>query len=159
MPSGEQAWRRVAEIGLAAALLAMSVAVYWSSLSLPPAMLEPVGPAAFPRVVASILGVLAAIVLGSALLRRASAGTDTSEMESRRPGLAVLTLVLSIAYIAAMEIELLGFREATVLYLLALGAVLVGFDRRRLIPIAVIAVVLGVGAHWIFTQLFYVDLP
>ena len=159
MPSGEQAWRRVAEIGLAAALLAMSVAVYWSSLSLPPAMLEPIGPAAFPRVVASILGALALIVLVGAVRRRASAETDSSEVVIRRPGLAVLTLILSIAYIAAMEVGLLGFREATAVYLVALGMVLVGFDRRRLIPIAVIAIVLGIGAHWIFTRLFYIDLP
>ena len=155
----ERDWRRVAEIGLAAALLAISVAIYWSSLSLPPAMLEPIGPAAFPRVVASILAILAILVLGSALRRQTSAGTEASEQVGRRPGLALLTLVISIAYIAAMEVGLLGFREATVLYLVVLGAVLVGFDRRRLIPIAVIALILGVGAHWIFTRLFYVDLP
>jgi putative tricarboxylic transport membrane protein len=151
--------RRLAEIGLAAAIILASAAVLWSSMSLPPAMLEPIGPAAFPRVVASVLGIFAIVVLGGALRGRPAAQSDTPAATARRPALALVTLALSIVYIGAMQIGILGFREATVVYLAVLGAVLVGFDRRRLIPIGVIAIVIGIGAHWIFTRLFFIDLP
>ena len=147
MPSAGRDRRRVAEVGLAAVMLAISAAVWWSSLDLPPAMLEPIGPAAFPRVVAAILGLLALVVLGGALRRREAPKPDPTDAGPRRPGLALVTLALTIAYIGAMELGWLGFRVATVVYLLALGAALAGLDRRRLIPVVATAIILGIGAH------------
>lgn len=164
MPGIGGNWRKTAEIGFALFILVLSAAVWWASLDLPPAMLEPVGPAAFPQAVASIIGLLALVVLGralspGALAQGAMVDRPPSEAGRRRWGLALTTLLMSIAYLAAMEVELLGFREATVIYLVALGAALVEFDRRRMIPVTAIALIVGVGTHYVFTRLFYIDLP
>lgn len=156
--------RGAAEIGFALFLLAVSAAMWWGSLGLPPASLEPIGPAVFPRVISLIMALLALTILANALIsgRQATPRADISEEKTggtRHWGLALATLLLSIAYLAAMQIGLLGFRESTVLYLMALGAALTGFDRRRLLVVAAIAVVVGIGTHAVFTRLFYIDLP
>ena len=131
-------------------------AVYWASLDLPEAVLEPIGPAVFPQVVSAILAALSLGVLMGALRRRAG---RTNPSVVPRPWLAAATVALTVVYLAVMELELLGFRDATIVYLAVLGALLVDFAARKLPLVAGIAVVLGIGTHYVFTRLFFIDLP
>lgn len=153
-PSG----RALTEAVFAVAIIVMCGAVYWSSLDLPPAMLEPVGPAAFPKAISLILGALALAVLVRAVLRP-SPVEGPAEIEDRRPGLAAVTIGLTVLYLGVMQIEWLGFREASILYLFVLGAALVDFDRVKMAYAGLIALVLGLGTHFLFTRFFFIDLP
>lgn len=146
------------EVVFSLAMLALSATVWWASLDLPPAMLEPIGPAAFPRAASIILALLAAIVLAGALIRPSAPSADAAGFR-RRPMLALSMVALTIVYLGAMEVELLGFRDSTVIYLLALGMILFDLNWRRLPYVAAIALIIGVGAHYIFTGMFFIDLP
>lgn len=148
--------RHGAEIIFALAMLVASGVAWWASIGLPPGVLEPIGPAVFPRATAIILALLALVVLGGAIARR---GPARSRPAADRPRLALGSLLLSISYIGAMEVEWLGFRDATVIYLVTLSLMLVDFDRRKIPTIGVIALVIGIGSHYLFTGLFYIDLP
>lgn len=148
--------RAVTEAVFALTMILACGAVYWASLDLPEAVLEPIGPAAFPRAVSVILAVLSLAVLVGALRPRATAAKAAVVP---RPWLAAATVALTIVYIGVMELEWLGFRDATIVYLAVLGALLVDFVARRLILVAVIAIVLGIGTHYVFTKLFFIDLP
>lgn len=151
--------RALTEAVFSVAIILACGAVYRASLDLPPAMLEPVGPAAFPKAVSLILGALALVVLVGAVMRPPGTGKPGASGDRNRPGLAALTIVLTFLYLGVMQAGLLGFREASVLYLFALGAVLVDFDRARTVIVAVIALALGIGSHFLFTRFFFLDLP
>lgn len=73
--------------------------------------------------------------------------------------LVFVVLSLTCLYVAAMHAELLGYRAATFLYLAILGPVLSFQNRKLLGAMAVLAVVLSVGLHFLFTELFVIDLP
>lgn len=150
--------RALTEAVFAVAIIVMCGAVYWSSLGLPPAMLEPVGPAAFPKAISLILGAFALAVLVRAVLRPSPA-VDPVDVEDRRPGLAAQMIGLTVLFLGVMQIEWLGYREASILYLFALGAVLVDFDRVKMAYVGLIALVLGLGTHFLFTRFFFIDLP
>ena len=161
--SGPGGGRRRADIVFAVAMLALCAAVWWGSLDLPPAMLEPIGPAVFPQAASIVLALLSLAVLAAAALR---SGVRPSEAvaaqrpaHARRPGLAVAMVALTVAYLGVMEAGLLGFRDATVTYLLVLGMALFGFELRRLGWVVAIALAIGVGSHAVFTRLFFIDLP
>ena len=86
---------------------------------------------------------------------------NTSEQPPQQYRLAAATLGVTLVYLGLMHWEGLGFRPATVLFVLLLGYLLA---RGRtaglgwlLLPAA--AVLLGVGLHYLLTQLLSVDLP
>lgn len=120
--------------------------------SIAPPMFDPVGSAALPRACAvALIGLGLGTALQSALRGIASGGAGAI-----RP--ATIGLVgLMVAYVLAMELGL-GFALATILFTAA-AIPLVARSRRLLIFSVPIALVLGLGAQWLFTSVFFVDLP
>ncbi len=159
------AW--VADNAFACAMAAVGGLAIWSSIGLPPPMLEPVGPAAFPLWAGLVLVVLSiAAAVQTARGRSGSAnpeseGAPAPDAPAARPrrDLAAAAAGLTVLYVLAMEWQVLGFRWASVLFVFAFIMVLAG-RRVRMLPVALgVALVLGVGLHWIFTGFFYIDLP
>jgi hypothetical protein len=142
---------------MAALMLAASVAAFAASFGLPPPALEPIGPAAFPRATAIILFFLTALVLAGAFRR--AAAPEAPAGYRRRYDLLVVLVAATVAYAGMMQMNWLGFRVATVIYVFALSMVLFSLKVRYLLPSAAIALVMGVAVHWLFTSLLYVDLP
>ncbi|MBD3625530.1 tripartite tricarboxylate transporter TctB family protein [Halovulum sp. GXIMD14794] len=120
--------------------------------SIAPPMFDPVGSAALPRACAvALIG----LGLGTAL-QSALRGIPSGGAGAIRP--ATIGLVgLMVAYVLAMELGL-GFALATILFTAA-AIPLVARSRRLLIFSVPIALVLGLGAQWLFTSVFFVDLP
>lgn len=141
-----------------------AVLMYWSSFALPPPALEPIGPAAFPRWVATLLLGLALIILGSHFLPGKKIHSDREGIDQDssfipRYDLLIWLFGLTLLYFLAMQYEVLGFRWATVVYAFALTIVLFDWAIRALVPAALCAIALGFGIHWIFTRFLFVDLP
>lgn len=90
-------------------------------------------------------------------------------VEQREPestthyGLAVTCMLLVAAYAFALTIEVngaaIGFRSATSVFVTAVGFCISGRRWRFLPWILGLAVVLSFGLHYLFTQVFQVDLP
>ena len=83
---------------------------------------------------------------------------DAAGEHVRRPWVAVLTLILAFAYAAALSFRSVGFLPATAVYLFLSGIVLGPIERRRVIIVAVFAVVAAVVLDLLFRTIFKLDL-
>lgn len=145
------------EILLALFMILVSVLIFIAGLGLPEPALEPVGPAAFPIWTAIILFVLSAIVLFRAATGRVQ--PKTSPEHRQRSDLVIYMIALTAIYGAVMNLGWMGFRWATVIYCFVLTFVLFDFDKRKIPAAIILALVLGIGVHYIFTRILYIDLP
>lgn len=149
----------LSDIVLALTTMLIAVLGLVATFDLPAATLEPIGPAAFPKWASIILFCLGTVVLVRAVLIARTASSKKDSPPTQRYRLALWLSLLSLVYIGGMSLELFGFRWGTVVYAFALTIAL--FDHRpKYIPVAfVIAIALGVGLHYLFTQIFFIDLP
>jgi hypothetical protein len=145
----------VARAIVALLFAAASALVYVLTLSLPEATLEPIGPATFPRTVAVIMFLLSLATLYLAFEKSPAPRAPASE----RPGLMLGSLAMLVVYVAAMDDGLVGYRLATIVFLFALGILMLGPKPVRVVIAALIALAIGFGTHFVFTRFMYIDLP
>jgi hypothetical protein len=106
------------------------------------------------------MALLGLVLLGRAWAGRRQAAPAAVGLGFRpRPWLAVGVLAVLVLYVASMDLRLLGFVPASILALVLIGAMLTGFDRRRLPWLAGFVVILVIGVQLLFTRVFYIDLP
>ncbi len=164
-----------ADIILAVVLLASCGFVYWECLSLPESPYEPLGPAFVPKTLSFLIGIAAVWILFEGLqkLRVSSSSRDSSASDAefttaknfvRHPFLAVTGILLTFAYIASMHVGLLGFRSATILFIMVLGGLLCKYEQKNirmthLCILLLTACIMGLGGYYLFTQVFVVNLP
>ena len=163
-----------ADIILAIVLLLGCAYVYWECLSLPDSPYEPLGPAFVPKVLCILIGICAVWVLIQGLYKMRSSplrDSATSDNEStgvadfvKHPLLALVGVLLTLAYIGSMHLKLLGFRSATIIFILVLGIALMKYEKKKLsvfhlLILSIIACIMGLGSYYLFTQVFYVNLP
>lgn len=138
-----------------------------TAAGLPDPGYEPVGPTAFPFWAGIALMILAVIMaVGGIAAHRTRTTSAPAVIGSfdvvailRRYSLLTATVALTILYVGSMEIDLLGFRSATVVFTFTLF-VLLARDRKRVVPVAlIVALLLGIGLDAAFTRFFYIDLP
>ena len=53
----------------------------------------------------------------------------------------------------------IGFKWGTVLYVFATGSALAKGNIKVMAISLVIGLIFGIGGYWLFTNLFYIDLP
>lgn len=159
-----------ADLAFAVIILVFSAVIYWQTLDLPPPRYEPLGSAAVPQALCVIMSLLALVVLVRALVGRSKTKASSPAIQQaakqqdtgdfiRRPWLAVGAFLLSSVYIAAMDLKLLAFIPATILFLALLGLLLTRGVWRQLPWIIGFSCALTVSCHLIFTKVFYIDLP
>lgn len=154
-----------AELILAFCMMVLSAAVWIAADRLPPPIFDPLGSGAVPKLVASLVMVLAVAMLVQRLRGIADRGAvpdpgDPAEaVTPLRPGIAISAFAAIAACPAMMEAELLGFRETTFVFILALGGVLSRFSRRTMTILVPTAAMLAIGLSWIFGGHLYIDLP
>jgi putative tricarboxylic transport membrane protein len=115
-----------------------------------PISYEPVGPAAFPLV----LALLMALLSGWMVVRPAAGSQASAEPEVPGSALKVLALVAAMLVYAGL-FQWLGFVLATTLMALPVGMVFGGGWRQSLAGGAG----LGVSLFWLFDRVFDVTLP
>ena len=157
------------ELGFSIFLIVLSAVIFRETLSLPPGTFDPVGSSGFPRLISAAIGILSLVILIRATRRiladsKNSAASATpndavSPAFRPRPDLALGFYALALVYVAVLALRLVNFGICTVLFLLISIAMLTRFYFKRL-PIALlIALVIGFGCQYIFTQVFVLDLP
>jgi hypothetical protein len=98
---------------------------------------------------------LAAVASALSLRRSRPVSTDFQPQTA----LAIQTLALTALYIVAFEAAWPGYRAATALYVVALGWLLARRERISYAALAAIAAVMSFGLHYLFTNVFVIDLP
>ncbi|MDX1540617.1 MAG: tripartite tricarboxylate transporter TctB family protein [Geminicoccaceae bacterium] len=154
------------DVILALALYAFSAVLYWQASLLPPPFFDPLGSAAVPKFVAVVLVILATLVLVRLVADRRESAPPVDEATPPEeegappaPLVALGAVLIPTAYVGVMAIGLLGFREATVLFVFALGALLARFRRGAVLILIPAALAIGLLFDFVFTQVFFVDLP
>lgn len=71
----------------------------------------------------------------------------------------VTTAMLTIAYVCVMQLELCGYRLATMIYVASVGLVLSRGDKRLVPAVILVSLMLSLGLHAVMTQVFVIDLP
>ncbi|MCB2191046.1 MAG: tripartite tricarboxylate transporter TctB family protein [Deltaproteobacteria bacterium] len=165
--------RLIADTVLACGLLLISGLAYWGTLELPDPIFDPLGAAFVPKVLAYCLAFASVILLiktfygavkFSGAKQNQAAGTSEEavsgqEQPRQRNWLAFASVLLTIAYIAVMYCQLCGYRTATIIFLIAFGTMLAGLKPKMIAINLVIALILGFGLYWIFTEVLVVNLP
>lgn len=158
------------DLALAVAIWILAVLVYAAALQLPPPIFDPVGSAAIPKAVAIILALLAAGIVAQRCLRlRAGHPAGAPDLDSDagigesaaplRPDTVAAAVAVIAGYIAVMAFGLLGFREATVPFIILLAGVLSHFRRSTMLVAVPSAFALAIGFGWLFSEILYIDLP
>src|SRR5262245_57531879 len=144
---------RTAEIAYIVLILAVAGIVWREARALPPAPYDALGPKSFPIWVSCALAALGGAMLVRLLFGR-SLGSAAQPMvmgledaiggRIRQPWVAAAILVLAFAYATALSFRGIGFLPATAVYLFASGIVLGPIARRRVLIVALFAVIAAV---------------
>ncbi|MDW4499333.1 tripartite tricarboxylate transporter TctB family protein [Sulfitobacter sp. D35] len=151
------------DLALVLVIWMFSGAILWAAWQLPPPQFDPLGPARVPMAIAITLILIGAGILLSNLRPDPPAPDPADETGERpaplQPRIALAAIAITVAYVAVMTFGIIGFRAATLLFVLGLGGVLSRFRLRSMIPVAILAVAISFGFSWLFAEVLFVDLP
>jgi hypothetical protein len=161
------------EISIIGLIVLVATALIWDSIGLPESLREPLGSATIPRVVCVIVIFFCAILIvrsvKSILSERAKrTGVKGSTKQTiaaeapafrRRGDLAIKVFLIAVAYVALIQTKWVSSMILTPLFLGSAILMLNEFRRTTIIPAILIALVIGLGTNFLFTDFFYVDLP
>ena len=153
------------EIGLSVFLAAVSVAVLVEAAGLPAGIYEPLGSAAIPQAVAVLILLLSLWMGGRAFGylsdRRGGAPATPGDAPTHvlRIWSTIAVLGLAILYVLAMQLEWMGFAIATSVFLFLSIGILARFTRRSVLLAVGLALLVGFGGEWLFTNVLIIDLP
>lgn len=163
---------RILELGVPLFLIGIAAAFLWDSRTLPGAGFDRLGPAPVPRLICWCVIILCGVVIGQVYLahRAAEASTGSTDPDRDAPGpadedvkpqpvLALLMLGLTGAYVAVLAARISSFALATSVFLLLTIGGLNRFDRKGMLVTLVIALAMGFGCQYLFTEVFVIDLP
>ena len=148
-----------ADVALALVVAAFAGLLWWESRKIPPPFFDPLGSAAVPRGIALLLALLALVILARALVALPWPTGKAAEGYRPRPDIAAGIVLLCLAYIGLMQLRVLGFQMATILFLIAAAALLGRLNRTTLALGVVAALAIGIGGTLLFTRFFFIDLP
>ena len=143
------------------AVLAASLALFWGTLGLERHPMLPVGPAFYPRIVLGITALFGLALLVMDLLgRRRSIPSPAAEKSGPPPNHALVALTFATFAGYTIVLPWLGFRLATLAFLVVLPCVLERpREPRRWALIAVLALVATAVVYYAFEHYLHVLLP
>ena len=157
------------EILVAGVIILVCAALFWDSMSLPESAREPLGSAAIPQVVCAIVALFCAIMIfrsARAVMEERAARADAdiaADPEAppvrRRFDLAIKVFTVAVIYVALMQSRWVPSEILTPLFLGGAILILNEFRREAIIPAVAVALGIGLGTNFLFTDFFFVDLP
>lgn len=143
-------------------VLAASLVLFWATLGLQKHPLVPIGPDFYPKLVLGVTAVLAALLVVRDLIarRRARTAPPVAPAAAARPNYPLVLAAFGIFAVYVAAIPYLGFRVATLIFLVAMQAAL---DRprsaRRWIAAGLLAIATTVATYYVFEAYLHVLLP
>jgi len=169
---GQSRNARILELAVPICLIGIAAAFLWDARTLAGAGFDRLGPAPVPRLICWCVIVLCGVIIGQVYLARRTVEPSTGSADPDRdpagtgeedvkpqPLLALVMLGLTGAYVAVLATRISSFALATSVYLLLTISVLNRCDRKGLVFALVIALVMGFGCQYLFTEVFVIDLP
>jgi putative tricarboxylic transport membrane protein len=140
--------------------LALSIGMLVLTRGLPKSSFVPIGPDFYPRIVLIIMAALSALLVASDLwkLLAKKAAAEDSALEKRNYRLVGITFAVFAGYIVLLP--LIGYRVATLIFMVVLQAVFVRPDSvRRWSVVLVSALATTVITYLVFEHYLSVLLP
>jgi hypothetical protein len=138
-------------------VLAFCAVLYWLTLGLKGNPLVPIGPAFYPRIVIGITAAFAALLVAADLLAR---GKTASARAAVKPNYALVASTFAVFGVYVGALPYLGFRVATLLYIVVAAALLA---RPRGLAgwakVVVLALVTALLTYFVFERYLSVLLP
>jgi hypothetical protein len=158
--------KRTAEIAYIVLILIVAVVLWREASALPPALYDPLGPKSFPiwvsyGLAALAVAMIARLTLGRGLGRTTQSlvmGLDGEAEHALSPWTAALTLLFAFLYALALSFRSIHFLPATMVYLFLAGAALGPINRKRMLIVAVFAVLAAFALDFMFRVIFQLDL-
>lgn len=152
--------KSVAHIVFNLALLGIATLMFVHAGGLPSSAWEPIGSGSFPRLMLAILALLNVIMIikESAKLRHSTAlakGSAGAWLWHHRLAFGVLGLFALYAF----AVPLVGFRWATLPFVLACQVLLGAHRPRQLVIAVLISLLMSVGLDALFRHVFTISLP
>lgn len=149
------------DILLAISMIIFSIVVYVGTLDLPPPRYEPLGSAAIPKGLALIMVILSVMLILRALpaLKLYDGVKDKITDVTPRPGLSAAIFGVTVLFIAVLDFGILTFIPAGILYMTAIGFLMTHRNLKRLPYVIAFSVLMVVSNYYLFTKVFYIDLP
>ncbi|MEM7695418.1 MAG: hypothetical protein AAF318_13280 [Pseudomonadota bacterium] len=148
-----------ADMGLAVVVGAFAALLFWKADKFPPLFFDPLGSAAVPEGRCGAPGRFG----GHLFSARRGVGVcgPLSRVQARRarPDIAIGIAWAAILTVAAMEFEILGFRTASIAFVIVASALLGRFSPTVMLVGAVVAVLVGFGGAYLSTRVFLIALP
>lgn len=151
------------EIGVAIFFVVACALILWETRTIPPGTFEPLGSAPVPQATALLI-ILLSIAVGLRGWRKLGAavpGPAEAEAEGDRPRWldAFAVGALTALYVVVLDARIADFAPLTAAYLFLAIALLTRLNIKAMMSAAVVAVIVGWGAQYLFTRVFVVDLP
>ena len=102
--------------------------------------------------------ILGAIVFGKRFFDGKPLEAEVEDFKIRYD-LGFGTIAMGIVYVLVMGMNWLPFVWSTILFVLISGLFLTRFDRSKWLFIGELALMMSFGLHYVFTQLFTIELP
>jgi len=139
-------------------VLAASLFLFWATLGLERHPMVPVGPGFYPRIVLGITAALALCLVLVDFIAHRSGRAPAAEAKARGYGQVVVAFAIFGAYVVALPY--LGFRLATLAFLLVMQFALERpANARRWAVLVIVAVVATVACYYVFEAYLKVLLP
>tara|TARA_B100001123_G_C15176141_1_gene973413 strand:- start:424 stop:900 length:477 start_codon:yes stop_codon:yes gene_type:complete len=154
-------YQHIQDYVIGASTIVLAGLILWAVREIPPPFFDPLGSAAVPKTVAFILILLAARLTARRYFENKAEAEKAVHQEpyNLEPWLTTAVVVFSILYTLALGTGLLGFRWGTVVYVFLTGVVLAKKDRKVMGFSLGLALVIGIGGDYLFTNFFFIDLP
>ena len=156
-----QLYHSIQDYVISAFTIVLAGLVLWGARDIPPPFFDPLGSAAVPKAAAYIL---IALALGISIRRffqnKHSPGAGLEdEGYQLEPLRAVGVVLFSILYTLGMGIGLFGFKWGTLFYITLTGVMLAKGNKPAMLISLALGLLFGFGGSYLFTNIFYIDLP
>ena len=136
--------------------LALAVYVFVVTGSFPEDKVVLMGPAFFPRMLASGVAVFSLVLLGSAFIKRYSEKEKNLGLSFRNKGLQRAAMSLAATLLYCLGLEYLGFFVCSVIYLIFLMFLL---QDRKYLQMALTSIIVTVVVFIVFRSFLNITLP
>lgn len=151
--------RAFGDLALAACVIAGASILFIGASSLPPPRFEPLGSAAMPRILASILIAFALMIAMRAVLTLAKTGGQSiSEAGVELPYRGIIIFALLIAYIAALDFVRVPFVIATTLFVMCAGMTMHRLSLRSALVHGALGLFLSLSLDYVFSTYLFVRI-
>lgn len=149
----------IGDLALAVCVIAGASILFIGASSLPPPRFEPLGSAAMPRILGSILIAFALMIsLRAVLTLTKPSPKRISEVGIQLPYRGIIVFALLVAYIAALDFVRVPFVVATTLFVMCAGMTMHHVSARSALVHGALGLFLSLSLDYIFSTYLFVRI-